>query len=168
MGNELSDKASKAGLNLRLDWGRNKSWEDYNDGNGMEKDMMRREWSVWHKEEGHDYYKRERKMMSHLKTLSRLDCYVLFRLRIGVGNHGGEPCGDGEERFHALKCERFKDERPDCSTIWDDKEIKVWKKWWLRHEYLGMGIPSTMMEQLGERVMFGNPFDHTVTIEKNG
>ena len=168
LGNEMSDKASKAGLRLKLDWWRNKQWEDYNDGNGMEKDMLRSEWAIWHKEEGHDYYKRNRKTMSHLKTLSRLDCYVLFRLRIGVGKHGGKPCDDEEERFHTLKCDRFKDTRPDGSTIFDDGKIDVWKRWWMKHEYLGMGIPSTMTEQLEERVMFGNPFDHTVTIERNG
>jgi len=164
----MSDKSSKMGLSKQWNKRDNLCWEDYNDGNGMEKDMMWKEWSLWHKEEGHDYYKRERKTMSHLKGLSRMDAYVLFRLRIGVGTHGGEPCKKGGERFHTLKCDRFKNSRPDTSTIFDDKKIDIWKRWWLQHEYLGMGIPSTMTEQLNERVMFGNPFDHTVMIEKNG
>jgi len=131
LGNEMSDKSSKMGLSKLWDRGDNLCWEDYNDGNGMEKDMMRKEWSLWHKEEGHDYYKRERKTMSHLKELSRLDAYVLFRLRIGVGTHGGEPCDEGEERFHTLKCDRFKNSRPDTSTIFNDKKIDIWKEWWL-------------------------------------
>jgi len=31
-----------------------------------------------------------------------------------------------------------------------------------------MGIPTTLPEQLGVRVMFGNPFDSTITISRNG
>jgi len=33
------------------------------------------------------------------------------------------------------------------------------QKWWTKNEYLGIGIPPNLPEQLGVRVMFGNPFD---------
>jgi len=31
-----------------------------------------------------------------------------------------------------------------------------------------MGIPTNLPEQQNERVMYGNPFDDTITIERNG
>jgi len=38
----------------------------------------------------------------------------------------------------------------------------------VRNEYLGMGIPTNLSEQQNERVMYGNSFDNTITIERNG
>ena len=52
--------------------------------------------------------------------------------------------------------------------MYDDKELGKWKKWWVRNEYLGMGIPTNLPEQQNERVMYGNPFNNTIAIEQNG
>jgi len=66
------------------------------------------------------------------------------------------------------ECSMYKTRRPLKITLFDDKHIDQWKGWWTHHEYLGMGIPTTLPEQLGVRVMFGNPFDLTITVSKNG
>ena len=58
--------------------------------------------------------------------------------------------------------------KAELETLYQDWKIEDWKKWWTYHEYLGMGIPSTLPEQMSVRVMFGNPFDNTIMIKKNG
>ena len=56
------------------------------------KEWKREEWLKWHKEEGHDYYGRSPGKPKHLKGLSRLDCYVLMRIRSGMDKRGHEEC----------------------------------------------------------------------------
>jgi hypothetical protein len=45
--------------------------------------------------------------------------------------------------------------------------IGDWVKFMRENHYLGMGIPSTIKEHLNVRVIYGNPFDHTITIKRN-
>ena len=73
-----------------------------------------------------------------------------------------------DERFHMTESSMYETRRPPKTTLFDDKHIDEWNGWWTHHEYLEMGIPTTLPEQLGVRVMFGNPFDSTITISKNG
>ena len=65
-------------------------------------------------------------------------------------------------------CEKYKKSRPELHTLYDDREIEKWKNWWTTHEYLSIDIPTNMLEQIGVRVIYGNPFDKTITIMKNG
>jgi len=53
-------------------------------------------------------------------------------------------------------------------TLFKDKHVIKWVKWIRDNEFLGMGIPSTTTDQMGIRVIYGNPFDQTITIMKNG
>ena len=67
-----------------------------------------------------------------------------------------------------INCTRYNDKRPCPEFVFDDRKIDEWKKWWTKHDYLGMGIPTNLPEQINTKVMFGNPFDNTITIERNG
>ena len=123
---------------------------------------------MWDKKEGHEYYRREPKKPTHMKGLSRVDYYVLIRLRSGADNRGHEECEKGDNRYHLIRCNKYDRPNLDEEDLYDDKRIPQWKEWWTRNEYLRMGIPMNMKEQQGVRVMFGNPFDNTIKINENG
>lgn len=169
VGNEAADKVAKACTKEELLRGGRWKEADYEEG---AKRVMRRlreeEWKKWHAREGHEYYERKPQKPKHLKGLSRMDEYILMRLRSGTDKTGHENCRNFEFRHHIAMCEKYAKGRPELSTLYDDKKIGTWKEWWERHECLAFGIPTSLPEQLGVRVMYGNPFDSTITISKNG
>ena len=65
-------------------------------------------------------------------------------------------------------CDRYGKKRPKLQDIHNDKTLDKWVEWWTENEFLGMGIPTNTPEQMGTRIMFGNPFDRTITIQKMG
>jgi len=168
-GNEAADKKAKALRNRKLN--ENGRWKevDYDTGMKAKCDEWRREeWKEWHDKEGHDYYKRDPKKPKHMKCMTRRDYYVLMRIRSGADNRGHENCQFGKNRFYLINCTMYEDERPEPESVFDDRKINEWKRWWTKYDYLGMGIPTNLPEQIDTRVMFGNFFDGTLTIERHG
>ena len=167
-GNEAGDKTAGEHIDENVQLGRWNGWDEVADEGGRAKDLRLEEWSSWYTEQGHEYYKRKPAKPRHLKGLSRQDAYVLIRIRSGTDKTGHDECEGHDERFHMTECCKYADRRPPANTLFNDKHIGEWRVWWTYHEYLGMGIPTTLPEQLGVRVMFGNPFDSTITISRNG
>jgi len=62
------------------------------DNGGRAIDLKSEEWMSWHMEQGHDYYKRRPTKPNHLKGLTRLNAYVLIRIRLGMDQAGHEAC----------------------------------------------------------------------------
>ena len=91
-----------------------------------------------------------------------------MRVRSGTDKAGHEEYRGYEERFYLTECHKYTIWRPLIKTQFDDKHINELVKWRTYHEYLGMGLPTTLPEQLGVRIIFGNPFDSTITNSKNG
>jgi len=99
----------------------------------------------------------------------RLDAYVLIRLRTGTDRKRGHKDHPGfESRFHLSECSQYEEGRPDTATLFKDGFLNDWKTWWTKHDYLGVSVPTSLDEYLYTRVMCGNPFDHTITIERDG
>jgi len=138
------------------------------DGGGWMREQRVKEWKEWQVREGHEYYKREPTKAKHQKGFTRLDAYGLLTLRSGTDKKGHETCPNYDYRHHLAMCTKYSHLRQELETLYQDQKVEDWKKWWTYHEYLGMGIPSTLPEQMSVRVMFGNPFDNTITIERNG
>ena len=168
-GNETADRWAKENrkYNVALQ-GRWQKMDFEKDGSGWMREERIREWKEWQAREDHSYYKREPTKARYQKGLTRLDAYVLLRLRSGTDKKGHETCPNYDYRHHLALCGKYSYLRPELETLYQDRRIEDWKKWWTYHEYLGMGIPSTLPEQMSVRVMFGNPFDNTITIERNG
>ena len=91
-----------------------------------------------------------------------------MRLRSGADKKGHEECQNEDFRHHLALCDRYRKNRPELNTIYEDKHLDKWKKWWESNEYLNMGIPTNTKSHENVRVIFGNPFDNTITTEKNG
>jgi len=105
-GNEMADVAAKRAAidgdphigSLNLDGG----------GKGIIRDMMIQGWKDWHLREGHHYYRRAAGRSSkYLRGCTRLDAYVLLRLRAGIGQMGHDGCDRGEQRFHLQQCLKY-------------------------------------------------------------
>jgi len=73
-----------------------------------------------------------------------MDYYVLMRLRSGVCDGEHEEWDGHDGRHHLLRCDRYDGRRPEEECLYDDKKIGEWKEWWVRNEYLGMGIPTNL------------------------
>lgn len=159
---------AKGWRNKRLEEGRWKQVDYEENSSSLIKEWKREEWLKWHKEQGHDYYERNPNKPKHLKGLSRLDCYVLMRIRSGADKRGHEECENAEFRHHLAMCDRYNKNRPERHTLYNDKHLDEWKKWWETNEYLGMGIPTNTQSHDDVRIMYGNPFGNTITIDKNG
>jgi len=74
-------------------------------------------------------------------------------------------CGRNLRVHLSIGCPRYTTGR---KALYDDKLVPGWVKWIKANDYLGMGIPSTTESRLDTRVMYGNPFDGTITIDKDG
>lgn len=134
-GNKKADEVAKGMRNRRIE--ENGRWKqvDYEENSrSLIKGWMREEWLQWHKEESHDYYKRNPKKPKHLKGLSRLDCYVLMRLRSGADKRGHESCENADFRHHLAMCERYEKDRPERNTLYEHDKINKWKNWWIKNE----------------------------------
>ena len=168
-GNKVADMIAKGMRNRRLEIDGRWKMADYEENSGsLIREWKREEWLKWHKEDGHDYYERSPSKPKHLKGLSRLDCYVLMRLRSGTDKRGHEECENESFRHHLALCERYNKKRPELHTLYDDKCLGKWKEWWETNEYLNMGIPTNTISHENVRIMYGNPFDNTITMEKDG
>jgi len=127
------------------------------------RELRAAEWSHWHTSEGHGYYDRTPKKPRHLRGLSRLDHYVLLRLRSGTDVVGHDGCQNADDRFHLTTCGKYLVKRRRFPTLFNDKRIAEWRDWWQSHFNLGMGIPSEHMDNDGVITVCGNPFQRTVT-----
>ena len=90
--------------------------------------------------EGHGYYDRAPRKPRHLRELSRLDHYILLRLRSGTNVIGHDDCRGKSDRFHLVSCDRYLAKRPRFPTLFNDKPVHDWCDWWQSHFNLGMGI----------------------------
>jgi len=171
-GNEEADRVAKAYRNRKLN--ENRRWKsvDYLSNNtSLIKKWREEERLAWHHNGGHDYYEREPKMPNHMKNMTRLDYYVLMRIRSGADcadKRGHEDCPNYEFRHHLALCQKYDKSRPELSGLYDDKKLDEWKQWWEDNEYQGMGIPTNTESHDDTRVIYGNSIDNTITIEKNG
>jgi len=104
---------------------------------------------------------------NHLRLLSRLDLYVLVRLRAGV-DKGQDTCTGADDPFYMTTCLLYQEDRPDIRSLFSDKDIPLWKKWLTSHYYLGYGIPSTTQNMAGCMIAYGDPFDDTAVIIRDG
>jgi len=94
------------------------------------RELRATEWSHWHTSEGHGYYDRNPKKPRHLLRLSRLDHYVLLRIRSGTGLVGHDGCQGVDDRFHLVSCDRYLAKRSRFPTLFNDKRIPEWRDWW--------------------------------------
>jgi len=44
------------------------------------RDSRKLAWDMWHREQGHNYYKRSSRRAIHLQGMQRMDAYVLMRI----------------------------------------------------------------------------------------
>jgi len=121
------------------------------------------EWSHCHVSEGHGYYDRSPKKPRHLRGLSRLDHYILLRIRSGPGVTGHDGCPGVDDRFHLVSCDRYLAKRPRFQTLFNDKRVPEWRDWWQSHFNLGLSIPTEHHDKDGVVTVCGNPFQQTVT-----
>ena len=95
--------------------------------------------------------------------MTRLDHYILIRLRSGGNLTGHDSCDRHDYRFHLAACNRYSKGRPMLLTLFNDKLIDAWRNWWRSHFNLGLGIPSEHQDNNGTVTVCGNPFQRTVT-----
>jgi len=93
---------------------------------------------------------------------------VLYRMRTCLDQKGHEECEGYGDRFHLIDCPRFTRDTPVKNTLFKDGSLMRWVDWIWKNDFLNMGTISTITEQLETRVVFGNPFEHMITIERNG
>jgi len=127
------------------------------------KELRATEWAHWHATEGHSYYNRSPKKPRHLRGLSRLDRFILLRIRSSTGVIGHDYCRGSNDRFYLMSCDKYLVNRPRFPTLFNDKRIPDWRDWWQLHFNLGMGIPSEYKDNDGVVTVWGNPFQRTVT-----
>jgi len=106
-GNKAVDRVAKAYKNRRPN--ENERWKevDYNvDQTTLLRDIRAAEWQDMHNKGGHNYYRRNPGKPKHMKELSRMDYYILMRLRSGVCDGKHEEYDDCDKRHHLLHCNR--------------------------------------------------------------
>ena len=105
---------------------------DYNvDQTTLLREIRAAEWQDMHNKGGHKYYRRNPGKPKHMKELSRMDNYVLMRLRSGVCDGEYEECDNCDKRHHLLHCGRYDSRRPEEESLYDDKKLEKWKEWWM-------------------------------------
>lgn len=60
--------------------------------------------------------------------------------------------------------DKFAEGRPAGSPC-DDKNADKWCTWAASHNYLGQGIPMSLLEQDGVMIFGGNPFENTIIVD---
>src|SRR5207253_10098767 len=81
LGNEVVDQRAKSSVGQQL---RPVLWDGVSFGIGhaaLAQELRKEEWETWHGREGHEYYARGPRPPRHLRGLSRMDSYVLLRVR---------------------------------------------------------------------------------------
>jgi len=127
------------------------------------RDPRQTEWVHWDKTEGHGSYDRTPKKPRYLRGLSRLDHYILLRIRSGTGVIGHDDCLGTRDRFHRVSCDRYMTKRPRFPTLFNDKHVPDWGVWWQSHFNLCMGISYEHTDNDGVVTVCGNPFQQMVT-----
>ena len=92
LGNEAVDQRAKNSIGQQL---RPALWDRVSFGIGHSaraRELRKGEWEGWHSKEGHGYYPRGPRPPRHLHGLSRMDSYVLLRIRSGTGLVGHDDC----------------------------------------------------------------------------
>ena len=91
-GNEMSDAKAKEAVGGVQHV---QNWADIVLGMGhamIARQLRATEWTHWHTAEGLGYYQRSPRKPRHLCGLSRLDHYILLRIRSGTGVVGHDDC----------------------------------------------------------------------------
>jgi len=162
-GNEMSDAMAKEGVG-GVQHARNWAGVVLGLGHAMiARELRANEWTHWHVSEGHGYYNRSPRKPRHLRGLSRLDHYILLRIRSGTGVTGHDGCPGVDARFHLVSCDRYLAKHPRFLTLFNDKQIPEWRDWWQSHFNLGLGIPYEHHDNDGVVMVCGNHFQRTVT-----
>jgi len=168
LSNEIVDRLAKRACGLRLEPAR---WAYVDFGTGAFAAIRKArlvQWRSWHLNEGHAYYGGVPHDFRHLRGLSRLDLFALIRIRSGTGLVGHDDCRNKDDRHHWVECDRYLDNRPPRSTLFDNNKVAAWVKWFKHHDMLGLGIPSNVRSCGWVSVAFGNPFDGTACIVRDG
>jgi len=167
-GNERVDKAARTAITPLENW----RWDGLCFGIGQLagcKERLQTAWERWHMEDGRLYYNRKPKNTKHLRGLTRMEFYVLLRLRDGVRGVRHGLCDiDPDERFHLRDCPIYATGRLEKHEIWNNKKISDWVHWMRIHLYLGCGVPMNHPEEDGHRVVAGNPFSMVVRVDDDG
>jgi len=166
-GNEMSDAKAKQAVGGVLHV---RNWAGVVLGLGhpmIARELRSAEWTHWHISEGHGYYDQSPKKPRHLRGLSRLDHYILLRIRSGTGVTGHDGC-PGVDPFHLVSCDRYLTKRPRFRTLFKDKRVPEWRDWWQSHFNLGLCIPSEHHDNDWVVTVCGNSFQRTVTQLING
>jgi len=169
-GNHLADHTAKKAVGGNLS---PLGWNDFSMGigqNATAREDRKKSWINWHRLEGHDYYDRLPGNKTHLKGLTRLDKFILVRVRTGTDHRSHRECSCGlhEQRYHLLDCPLLADQRPPKNLVFNDKSIPLWIKWWQSHNNFGFGIPTEHANNDDVVTLCGNPFNSTVTVLENG
>ena len=168
LGNEITDRLAKRACDIRLEPGRIAGVDFGFGAYARFRELRLATWRTWHAEEGHTYYRGIPRDFRHLRLLSRLDLYALIRARSGTGMTGHDDCVGRLDRLHWTSCDRYKELRPPSDKLWDNRVIHDWVKWIRHHDWLGLGIPSNVQHSMNVTVAFGNPFDGTACIIRDG
>jgi len=167
-GNERADRCAQQSVTGPL---HPHLWEGLTFGTAQDskaRELLTKEWRDWHIAEGHCQYNKLPSKAKHMRGLSRLDKYILMRLRIGRDLGRCDECPDSDERLHLSKCSRYSSGRPRLDTLFSDKHIHEWRTWWQSHMNFGLGIPREHVDLDNTTTVCGNPFNYTVTIMENG
>jgi len=90
--------------------------------------------------------------------MTRLDKYILIRLRAGTPVESHDKCPAGTERHHLYKCVLYNRETPDLDALFNDNDISSLIDWWLSHRNFGLGIVPSHMAVDDAVTICGNPF----------
>ena len=92
-----------------------------------------------------------------MKSLLRLDYYVVMRIRLGADNSGHKECNTGTNQFHLVNYDKYEKDRLEPKSIHDDSKIPEWRKWFTYHNFLGMAIPMTLPDHINTQVRTVTP-----------
>src|SRR5207302_10339782 len=127
LGNEAVDQRARSSVGQQP---RPALWDGVSFGIGhaaLARELRREEWEDWHGREGHEYYARGPRPPRHLRGLSRMDSYVLLRIRSGTGLVGHDDCEGKDARHHWVECPRYERGRPARDTLYKDSAVPAWK-----------------------------------------
>ena len=132
------------------------------------RELRMAEWTHWHDSDGHGYYNRSPIKPRHLRGLSRLDHYMVLRIRSGAGVTRHDRCPGVDDRLHLVSCDRYFAKRASFPTLFNNKRVPDLRDWWQSHFNRGLGVPSEHKDNDCVVTVWGNPFQQTVTQLING
>ena len=116
-GNHQADREAKRNMGKGVDYGRWADWRLVRMDKGEDlREMRKKETLEWSRKNGHDYNDRKPRKPAHLKGLSRMEYYCLYRIRTGSDKNGHESHDGYEDRFHLTECNKFdRGVKPTCN-----------------------------------------------------